>query len=357
MATMKKKKLNENTEVVAEDGGTAAAASLHPAAKPNDDPKAWNKSGLLAKMIGASHAMTSDELLKHFNGMMEWQKKAGHGPGVGDVSGSNKATQNMHPSAASHVASNVKEAIKADVESLLSEQDGLSDEFKGKAATLFEAALEARVAAELVRLDEEFQTSLNEAIEEVTISLKDDLDKYLGYVADEWMEENTLAVETGLRNEMTNDFITGLRSLFLEHNINIPEGQDDVVDTMAEQIATLESQLNDLISENSELKDLVSEATKKEAVDKICEGMTLVESEKLRELAANVDADDLEEYTKKITVIKESALVKGASAKKSTINESLEQVDPDNAPEPEVSYPSPAMARYARAISRTVKPI
>jgi len=354
---------------------TESQKSLHPSSHPANDPKAMpNRTAMLAKMIGAANAVTDDEWLKLFNGMMSYHDKAGHGMGIKDgQAGGNLRTQDTHASGASSshnygqvkmptphlkdggmggLHDSVKHAIAQDVETMLEGQEGLSEEFKTAAATLFEAAVEARVAAIQTELTEAADQKIEEEITGITQSLVEGLDTYLDYVANEWMQENQVAVESSLRNELASEFITGLRNLFVEHNFNIPEEQVAVVDTMAERIAELEKRLNDALMENAELNSTLVDVAKKEAVAKLSEGLTLAESEKLRELAENVDADTLEQYETKVKTIKESNFVKGT--KKSSITEQMEAVDEDNKPEDKPKQNAPDMQRYAMAISRTL---
>jgi len=366
MARIAKKQLKEETEVVKE--GTAAAESLKPNSHPAEDPK--SKAEMIAKMVGASLAMQDNDLLKHFNSMMSYHSQVGHGMGVGDVAGRNNATHDMHPSDATHEHSYgkekmatphlaVKEAIKQDVSKLLDGEDGLSGEFKDKATTLFEAAVDAQVNAILVEMEDTYNKRLDEEIQGLTEELLHGVDNYLDYVAKEWLTENQVAIESALRNQMTAEFIEGLRNLFLQHNANIPEEQVDIVDTLATKVDELESRVNDLITDNGSLKEKVAGYEKKEVVEKLSEGLTLQQTEKLRELSETVDADDIEAFTKKVTVIKESNFVKGTPKKKTeTLNETMEAVDEDNAPaEDNLKNLAPQMQSYMKAISRTLRPL
>jgi hypothetical protein len=333
-------------EVVNEDA-TPAAASLAPGTHPVDDPK--SKVEMIAKMIGAAHAMKSDELVKHFNSMMEYGKGVGHGPGIPDGNAAHNAgTLATHPSA----ASNIKEAIKADVATMLDGQEGLSEEFKTKAATLFEAAVEARIATEVVLLTEQLEKKTEDEFNQAVAGLVETLDQYLEYVAHEWLQENEVAIESSLRTEMAEEFIAGLRTLFSEHHINIPEEQTNVIDQMAGKIDELNSQVHDLITSNAELQEKVNQSEKEKTLEKLAEGLTLVESEKLKELSQGVDADNIEEFTKKVTILKESNFVKGA--KKSVISETLEEVNEESVDEKKLEISSD-MSRYMDVISRSVK--
>ncbi len=350
---MAKKQMIQETEEVNEDG-TAAASTLHPGSKGINDPK--SRVEMIAQMIGAAHAAKDTDLIKLFNGMMDYHGKVGHGMGIKDgASGHNAGTLATHPSDASHITSNVKEAIQQDVEKMLNGYE-LAEEFKTEAKVLFEAALEARVAAIQVELTEAHQQALEEELETITEELVGTLDQYLDYAANEWMVENEVAIESSLRNEMTGEFIEGLRKLFTEHSFNIPEDQVEIVDTMASKIEDLETRLGELMAVNAELAQAVGEAEKEAAIEQVCEGLTLAESEQLRGLVINIEADDMEGFLEKAQVIRESNFVKG-SKKTKALNESLEEVDEDNIPPEDRKYSSPQMKSYAAAITRSLRQV
>ena len=377
---MAKKKLNENTEekVNAKVNETEAADSLHPAARAQDDPKSMtHKSALLAKMIGASHAATSDELVKLFNGMMAWHDKAGHGPGVGDVAGKNHDSVDMGPSAASkehnygdvkmsaaksatsinNPSEELKAVIAQDVANLLEGTEGLDETFKENVKVLFEAAIEARVGAIEIQLTEAYNEALETEVDGIANDLVKGVDQYLDYVTGEWLTENQIAVESTLRNEMAASLITDLSKVLKEHNINISEEQVEVVEAMSAKIDELESRLNDVLGEKAELEDYVESAEKDKTLTKMCEGLTLVESEKLRELSTNIDAEDLETFEKKVSVLKESNFVK-KTAKKEALNEALEgdvsSAKPEETEEKKEVELAPSMKKYSAALSRSL---
>lgn len=342
----KKKILKEDAEQPIDE--TAAADSVKANSKPADDPK--SKYSRIADMIGAAFAMTDHDLEKFHNQTIARAKEIGHGVGVGNNAESNRSTLNMHPSAASHV----KEAVKSDIEKIISEQDGLSEEFKLKAITLFETALEARVTAALLEIEEQYDERLTEEVQEIADTLAKGVQTYLDYAADDWLEENKVAIESTLRNELAEDIIEGVRKVMTENNIVIPEEQVEVVESMAEKIDELEARLNDAIAETTELRDALGEAKKDDVVRKVSEGLTLDQATKLAELAESVEAENFEEFETKLNTIKESQFVKeGKSA--TTLTESLEEVDEDNAPTPEKVYTSPEMKRYAQALGRSLR--
>lgn len=348
---MAKKIIKEDTTVNEDEGTSVAASTIHPKSREVSDPKSMtSKTAMLAKMIGSEFSKTDDSLLKFYNQMMARHDEIGHGVGVGDNSASNKASVAMHPSAA--LGKSVKEAVADDVNKILSEQEGLSEDFKTKATILFEAAIEARVAIRLLELEEENETKLTEEITKTVEEMNEGVEQYLEWAAQEWLTENEVAIESALKNEIASDIMTGLRSLFMENNISIPEEQVDVINTMAEKIDDLEKRLNDEISENADLRKAVDTASKKDSIAKIAEGLTLEQSEKLKELAENIEFEDASEFETKLQTIKESQFV--TEGKKSVIAEGLEEIDEENKPEGTKTI-NPAMKSYVNAISRSAK--
>lgn len=331
--------VDDETLEVDESEGTE---TLHAGSKPYDDPK--TKFETMVATIGAIGSRGED--LPFWQKALKQSMENGKGMGATEAtSAKNKATIVPHPSAA------VKEAVKEDLSKILAEQEGLTEEFKTKAATLFEAALEARIQLETVRLESEFETKITEATEGIHAELVEGLDKYLDWARDEWMKENQVAVESSLKNEIAGDLINGLRDLLIENNINLPEEDVEVVDAMAVKIDELETALNDAITANADLQEAINTTKKTDIIKGLSEGLTQVEAEKLQTLSENVDYETLEEFTTKVKTIKESSFVK--APKKTNISEALEQIDEerqDNAPA--VASVSHEMKAYTDAISR-----
>jgi len=342
-----KKKQETINELDNAGNSTAALDTLQPNSRPVDDPK--TKFQVIANVIGALAQIDTADLNKFGASLAQIGQEATTIPD--GAAAHNASTIAMKPSDAS---ASVKEAIRADVETLLASGEGLSEEFKTQAATLFEAALNAQVQLKEIELQEQFDKELDEAITEVTQALAEEVDTYISYTAAEWLKENEVAVESALRNEIYDDFIQGLKSLFEEHYITIPEEKVDVVETLAEKVDELENRLNEMLSENAELQKVVAAYTRDEAINKVCEGLTMNEAEKLKELADGIEETDSEAFTKKLEIIKESNFVKGKSGAK-VLAETMEEVDPNNAPPAEKEYGSPEMKKYAEAISRTVR--
>ena len=332
--------------------GTTAADSFSPGSQ-SGGPDEASKFSMIAKAIGAMHAMRKEDLVKWFD-----QQQAVFGPGkdygVGDKSGSNQSSIDMHGGAGPKTRDPMpKLSVKEDVEEMFSGSD-LTEEFKEKASTLFEAALHARVIAETVRLEEEFDALLEEAVSEINEELTVKVDSYLDYVVESWMEENAVAIESTLRNEVMDEFIEGLKGLFNEHYINIPENKIDVLESLADKVQELEAQLDDSINENIEIKKAFVEAEKDNMVESFVDGLALSQQEKFKVLAEGITFDgDVETYAKKLSIIKEKYFVSEKTAPVSTNIE--EETFEGGETLTESTYIDPSVNRYVQAISRSLK--
>jgi len=192
-----------------------------------------------------------------------------------------------------------------DVRALLAGEN-LSEEFAAKATTIFEAAVSARVQTIAEQVEQQLVEQFDSAIEQVKEDLASKVDDYLNYMAEEWMKENELAVESGLRAEIAEDFIGALRNVFVEHYIDIPEDKVDVVSEMAEKVSDLEAQLNEQINRGVELSKELNEHKKTEAIYAVCEGLSQTQVEKLKTLAEGVDFTTEEEFAAKLSTLVES---------------------------------------------------
>ena len=199
----------------------------------------------------------------------------------------------------------MKEKMKEDMDALLSGEN-LSEEFVAKAGTIFEAAVIARAEEVIAEAEEALSEQFELAVEEVKEDLAQKVDDYLGYMAEEWMKENELAVERGLRAEIVEDFISGLRDLFTEHYIDIPTEKVDVVEELAARVEELEASLNEEIERNVEMNKELNEQKKNEAIYTACEGLSQTQVEKLKSLAEGVDYSSDYEFANKLEVLKES---------------------------------------------------
>ena len=239
--------------------------------------------------------------------------------------------------------------IKADVDALVGDSD-LSEEFKQKAATIFEAAIKAKVKEESQRLQGEYETKLKEDTETHKAELVEKVDSYLNYVVEEWMQENKIAIERGIKGEIAEDFIGGLKKLFEDHYIDVPDEKYNVLEDQASKIEDLEKKLNEEIEKNVKLNKDNGELKKEDIIKASSEDLTDVEAEKFNKLAEEVEYSNEEDFTSKVKTIKESYFGKKEEVKSNDIDDvavgdGSEQVDPADL--------TNSMAAYTAAISKT----
>ena len=240
-------------------------------------------------------------------------------------------------------------AVKEDIAAMFDGED-LTEDFKESASTLFEAALTARMNLETVRLEEEFAEALSEEVETIKEEMTTKIDQYLDYVVEQWVEENKLAIETSLRSEIAENFMEGLRNLFAESYINVPDEKIDVLGELHAQIEELEAKLDESINTTLELQSVIDEATQEATFDEVSEGLAATQVEKLRTLAEGIEFSDPETYAKKLNIIKDKYFTEGKKVVSTgVIAEEAEELTEQAAPVPA------HMAHYAAAISRTLK--
>jgi len=237
----------------------------------------------------------------------------------------------------------------------------LSEDFKTKASTIFETAVNERIESIAEELETEFETRLMAAQEQIKTELTEQLDSYLSYVIEEWMEENKLAVEKGIRTEVAEQFIEGLRSLFLEHNIEVPNAKVDLVDEMAEKVEALTGELNEQILKNVEFSKQVAELRRKDILDENCDGLADTQKERMKKLAEGVAFEGEEDYRSKLEIIRESyfgagatdSLTEEAETEESVLTEQVgDDLDGSDAPTETQEQLSEAMSAYAKTLSR-----
>ena len=195
--------------------------------------------------------------------------------------------------------------IEEDVNALLGGED-LSEEFREKAKMVFESALNSKVSEIHEALEAQYEIKLEEAREGLKEALTDRVDSYLEYVAEEWMTENELAIEHGLKTEMTESFLSGMKGLFEEHYVTIPEDKYDVLESMVEKLDDMETKLNEQIDKNIGLNQRLSESVSDNILDQVSEGLAVTQKEKLASLAESVEFESEEEYREKLETLKES---------------------------------------------------
>ncbi len=234
--------------------------------------------------------------------------------------------------------------IEDDVNALLGGEE-LSEEFREKAKVVFEAALNSKVAQIQETLEAEQQEKISEAKAEMRTSLTERVDSYLEYVSEEWMTENQLAIEHGLKTEMTESFLGGMRSLFEEHYVSIPEEKYDVLESMVEKLDDMETKLNEQIEKNVGLNKRLAESEADGILSQVSEGLASTQKEKLATLAESVEFGSDEEYREKLETLKESYFPKAAPTAKSSSPQTLSE-GVDSTPEPV----SGTMDRYLKTM-------
>jgi len=242
-----------------------------------------------------------------------------------------------------------EEEMAHDMESLFSDDDTISEDFKSKAATIFEARVYDRVTQIEEETEARYAGMLEEAIDTIKADLTEKVDDYLSYVVEQWLAENQIAVESGLRAELTEDFIGGLKNLFTEHYIDVPADKVDLVEELASKVEELESKLNEEIETGIQLKKSLIESFKTEIAHEVCEGLTATQAEKVKSLAESVDYSTEEEYKDKLETIRENYFP--SHAKKADVKDLHEQVE-DGSEKPQTSA-DPYVASVMQAISKT----
>ena len=239
-------------------------------------------------------------------------------------------------------------AVKEDVAEMFSGDD-LSEEFKDRASTIFEAAVTARMNLETVRLEEEFAAQLDEAVAVVQEEMTEKVDQYLDYVVEQWIEDNKLAIESSIRANIAEDFMEGLRNLFAESYINVPDEKLDVVGELQAEIEELEGKLDESVNRQLELQSILDEATKEATFDEVSEGLAATQVEKLRTLAEGLEFSDADTYAKKLNIIKDKYF-----SEKKEISTGVITEEAENGVDQPVEVPA-HMSHYVTAISRNVK--
>lgn len=315
-----------------EIGDQETAGDAKGAKQSTDIPK--TKAGILNAAYSMMKKAKKDEAVKLYQGMM----KAANVKEDVDV----EDTLVSEDADVSHID------YEEDLNVLVAEEATLSDGFRGKASTIFEAALKSKVGVEIDRLESEYANNLEEEVSSVKTDLVEKVDAYLNYVVEGWMQENEVAVESGLRTEIAEGFMTSLQSVFKEHYLSVPEGKEDLVDELSEQVAELEEQLNKTTDENVELFTTVQESQRADVVRKYTSDLAATEAEKLSSLVEDVEFGDSESFEMKVKTIKESYFMKESVESTSEVDEIVgtEQALTENTSE--------SMARYTSALNSNV---
>lgn len=302
-------------------GATKQAATRGKADKRNHDPMPKSKAGLVAVAHELMSEMTADQVASFVSQMVE-----------GDAVVENRTVPGNFD-------------LSTDLTALVESEATLSEEFKTKAAVLFETAVNVRLAEELDRLETSYATELEEEVKTIRSDLVESVDNYLNYVVESWMEENKLAVETGLRTEIAETFIGKLKDLFTESYIEVPESKVDLVDELATENEELEEALNSTTAKNLRLMEEVQDLKRKDVIREATKDLADTQATKLASLVEQVTFDDEESFAAKVKIIKESHFTTKPSTPSSA--DQLSE-DTDNAEEI-----SPQMAAYLTALRKT----
>jgi len=268
----------------------------------------------------------------------------------------NATSQKSNPATAKAVAGDqavirTGTSVKEDVDALLNGEE-LSEEFRAKAETIFEAAVMTRVKAEVARIEEEFESKLAEQVAQNTEGIVEQVDGYLGYIAEQWMTQNEIALERGMKSDILEGFIGGLKNLFEEHYIDIPEEKFDVLGEMESKIDELEAKLNEQVAANIELSKTLAESNRSEIVKTVSEGLTDTETEKFMSLVEELSYEDQASFETKVKTIRENYFTTKAATEISSVVTDA----PVEALTEEVSKKlDPAMSAYAAQLNKLNK--
>jgi len=294
-----------------------------------------SKTNAMSVVMKQMSDMTGDRFVEFFNNV---QAQVGH------------YADNIAPQSAGNNAASVamKGAIKEDLKNIFGDDKNLSEDFRNKVETLFEAAVSARVAAEKAAIEEEYEAKLQEEVEEIYEGLVEKLDGYLSHIAEEWKEENEVAIENSIRTDLAESFITSLGQLYQEHNFIVPEEQVEVVEMMAERIDELEEQFNQTLIKNAELSEAVDTLVKETLIKESTEGLSPIEAERFKTLVEDFEFTDVDSFNEKLETIKEHHFSKSNSSKKTKlITEEIDYTEEEF--EQEKKPASGPMKRYVEA--------
>jgi len=262
-------------------------------------------------------------------------------------------SKQSNPATSSAVAGDqsVIRPVKEDMDALFNGEE-LTEEFRTKATTIFESAVMVRVKNEVARLEEEFESKLAEQVAKNTEGLVEQVDGYLGYVAEQWMAQNEIALERGIKSEILESFVSGMKSLFEEHYIDVPEEKYDLLGEMEEKVSELEAKLNEQVAANIDLSKTIAEAQRTEIVKAISEGLTDTEAEKFLSLVEELSYEDAESFENKVKTIRENYFTN----KQTTVVESVVTDTPvEILTEEKKPKTDPSMNAYLSAITKSYK--
>ena len=305
--------------------------------KPEDMTKVQLRAAMdnmMKKMNG--NGKKKDDMVKMVNAMYGAMKMGGHEDDDEDETNE-------------QVERRIKEIdVSEHVDALMNNEGDLSEEFKRKAATVFEAAVKSKIRDEVARLENEYKSELDESIKTTKEELSEKVDTYLNYVVEEWMKENELAIERGLKGEIAEDFISGLKTLFEDHYVDIPDEKYDVLEAQSEKITELEKKLNEEMGKVIDLKNSNSTLVREQVISETTTDLTDTEIEKFKSLTEDVEFTDGESFREKLDTLKESYFPKTKPVETKTVND----VETGTAQDIDTTD---SMASYMKAIGKLDK--
>ena len=333
-------------KVMAEDMKIVVSEAHHE--NMDKDPEDMTKKELMDAMNGMMKQMNKkkkDDMVGMVNAM--YQKMGGHLPTEGAHEDEDDEEERKMKKEA--VERRIKEVdVSEHVDALMNNEGDLSEEFKRKAATVFEAAVKSKIRDEVARLENEYKSELDESIKTTKEELSEKVDTYLNYVVEEWMKENELAIERGLKGEIAEDFISGLKTLFEDHYVDIPDEKYDVLEAQSEKITELEKKLNEEMGKVIDLKNSNSTLVREQVISETTTDLTDTEIEKFKSLTEDVEFTDGESFREKLDTLKESYFPKTKPVETKTVND----VETGTAQDIDTTD---SMASYMKAIGKLDK--
>jgi len=333
ISEMKHDPKNAEAQSVASVDKAGEATGTAPKRKGDNtkkDPMPKTKAGMIAAMVGSMQKMDKKAINAMFTQYNSTDPEVFSGEQIAEEEEVKDQVQ-------------VEVDFKDDLKALVNEEATLSDEFKQKAETIFEAAINTKVNAEIDRLEEKYNEELSEEIESTKKDLVEKVDSYLNYVVEGWMEDNKLAIQNGLRTEIAEDFMNKLKDLFTESHIQVPEDKVDMVDELADNVEELEAQLNASTERSIQMAEELEGYKREFIIREASKDLAETQVEKLKGLAENVDFEDEETFAQKVAQLKESYFAKTAKTQE-------EIIEDDDSPLVESTS---SMDSYLKAIKKT----
>ena len=299
-----------------------ASADVAPGQEADGNPK--TRIDMIRAILGGLANVDMQSLVKLFNDQQALVGGEGARAGLEGKAAGNQASIKMKPSAAME---SVIPALQKEEQDAIFAETSLTEEAKSKMTNLFEAAVIARVTEEVVKLQSDYEVRLEENTSTITESLIESIDTYMTHVAEEWLKENEVAIESALRNELVGEFIDKLQGLFTEHYIDVPEEKVNVIEKLVGENEELQNKINDMINENIETQKTIKSLKKNEIISNFSEGLTIPNKDRLKKLVEGLDFEDEESFKNKVKDIKEGFL-KEKNTDSNVVTEGIKEETP-----------------------------